>query len=70
MSDPKGSFTFRLSDEDRALLERIASQLGCDRSAALRQLIRRADLSLEREGCFVAHSRLFRVKLIAKDGQG
>jgi hypothetical protein len=30
---------------------------------------RRADQSLEREGCFVANSRQFRVKLIPKDGE-
>jgi predicted transcriptional regulator len=69
MSQPKGTFTFRLDEDDRAALERIAARLGCDRGAALRQLIRRADQSLEREGCFVANSRQFRVKLIPKDGE-
>ncbi|MBI5961731.1 MAG: hypothetical protein HY866_23540 [Chloroflexi bacterium] len=69
MSGAKGSFTFRLSDSDRSALEHIAARMGCDRGAALRLLIRRADQSLEREGCFVTNSRLFRVKLVSKNGE-
>jgi len=69
MSQAKGTFTFRLDEDDRAALERIAARMGCDRGVALRQLIRRADPSLEREGCFVTNSRQFRVKLIPKDGE-
>jgi hypothetical protein len=69
MSAAKGTFTFRLGEDDRAALERIATRLDCDRGAALRQLIRRADQSLEREGCFVTNSRQFRVKLVPKDGE-
>jgi len=69
MSQPKGTFTFRLDEADRVALERLAARLACDRSTVLRQLIRRADTSLEREGCFVTNFRQFRVKLVAKDGE-
>lgn len=69
MSEAKGTFTFRLNDDDRAALERIAARMKCDRGAALRLLIRRADSTLEREGCFVANDRLFRVKLISNGGE-
>jgi len=69
MSQPKGTFTFRLDEDDRAALERIAARMACDRGAVLRQLIRRADQSLERKAVFVANSRQFRVKLVSKDGE-
>lgn len=69
MSEAKGTFTFRLSDNDRAALEHIATRMQCDRGAALRLLIRRADSTLEREGCFVANDRSFRVKLVSNGGE-
>jgi predicted transcriptional regulator len=69
MSQAKGTFTFRLDERDRAALDRIAARMACDRGAVLRQLIQRADQSLEREGCFVANSRQFRVKLVPKEGE-
>ena len=69
MRDLTSSFTFRLSEEDKAALEQIAARRGCDRGAALRLLIRRADSPLEREGCFVAKDRVFRVKLVSNGGE-
>lgn len=40
MSDLTTSFTFRLTQEDKAALAELAERLGCDRGAALRRIIR------------------------------
>ncbi len=70
MSDLNTSFTFRLTDGDKAALEQIASRLGCDRGAALRVLIRRTDPTLSHTGHFITPSfRQFRVKLLTKGGE-
>jgi hypothetical protein len=70
MSDLNTSFTFRLTGDDKAALEHIAGRWGCDRGAALRQLIRRADPTLGRVGHFVTRDlRRFRVKLVSKGGE-
>ena len=70
MSDLNTSFTFRLTDDDKAALELIAGRLGCDRGAALRLLIRRADPTLSNAGHFITPSfRQFRVKLSTKGGE-
>ena len=67
MSDLNASFTFRLTDDDKAALEHIAGRLGCDRGAALRLLIRRADPMSGRAGHFTTPDfRQFRVKLVSK----
>ncbi len=70
MSDLSTSFTFRLTDDDKAALEQIAARLGCDRGAALRILIRRADPTVSHMGCFITPDfRQFRVKLLSKGGE-
>ncbi len=70
MSDLSTSFTFRLTDGDKAALELIAGRLGCDRGAALRVLIRRADPTLSHTGHFITPDfRRFRVKLLTKGGE-
>ncbi len=70
MSDLNTSFTFRLTDDDKAALEHIAGQMGCDRGAALRLLIRRADPTLSHTGRFITPNfRQFRVKLLTKGGE-
>ena len=42
MSDGSKNFTLRLSADDQARLERLATGMGIDRTGALRRLIRRA----------------------------
>jgi hypothetical protein len=70
MSDLNTSFTFRLTAEDKAALEHIAGRWGCDRGAALRRLIRRADPALGRAGHFVTSDcRQFHVKLVSNGGE-
>ena len=70
MSDLNTSFTFRLSGDDKTALEHLAGRLGCDRGAALRLLIRRADPTLGRAGHFVTSDcRQFRVKLLSNGGE-
>jgi hypothetical protein len=70
MSDLNTSFTFRLTVEDKAALAALAERLGCDRGAALRRLIRRADPTLSRAGHFVtSDSRQFHVELVSKGGE-
>jgi hypothetical protein len=70
VSDLNTSFTFRLTGDDKAALEQIAGRWGCDRGAALRQLIRRADPMSGREGHFTTPDfRRFRVKLVSKGGE-
>jgi hypothetical protein len=67
VSDLSTSFTFRLTGEDKAALEHIAGRLGCDRGAALRLLIRRADPAFGRVGHFVTPDlRRYRVRLVSK----
>jgi hypothetical protein len=65
MSDLNTSFTFRLTHEDKAALSDFAERLGCDRGAALRQIIRqsKADLVSGADGQFVTNGRTFQLKL-------
>jgi hypothetical protein len=65
VSDLDTSFTFRLTHDDKAILAALASQLGCDRGAALRRLIRRASprVTAGEGGRFVAHGRALAVRL-------
>jgi len=44
MNDLSVSFTFRLSEEDKAALAALAERLGCDRGAALRRFIRQSSV--------------------------
>ncbi len=70
MSEAKSTFTFRLSESDRVALERIAARMQCDRGAALRLLIRRADPTLSSTGHFVTPNlRQFHVKLLSNGGE-
>jgi predicted transcriptional regulator len=66
MNDLSASFTFRLSQEDKAALGALADRLGCDRGAALRRFIRQSVPSLGREGHFVTPTRQFHITLKEK----
>lgn len=59
MTDGSKNFTLRLSWDDQARLERVAARLEVDRTGALRQLIRRADvgIGLAAKGHFVTVGR-------------
>jgi predicted transcriptional regulator len=65
MSELNTSFTFRLTHEDKAALAELAEQLGCDRGAALRRMIRQSKLDLANDGHgqFAANGRTFHLKL-------
>ncbi len=65
MKDLSASFTFRLTDEDKAALGTLAQRLGCDRGAALRRFIRQANVKLTSgaHGQFTVNGRVFPVKL-------
>ena len=65
MSDLNTSFTFRLTHEDKAALADLAEQLGCDRGAALRRMIRQSRLNVANNanGQFAANGQTFQLKL-------
>jgi len=65
MNDLSVSFTFRLSEEDKAALTALAERLGCDRGAALRRMIRQSKLILanNRNGQFSTNGQKFQLKL-------
>jgi hypothetical protein len=57
VSDPTRNFSLRLSIDDYARLEQIASRFALDRTGALRLLIRRAAVGAAGGGCFTAIRR-------------
>jgi len=65
MNDLSTSFTFRLSEEDKAALGALAERLGCDRGAALRRFIRQASRrpASRQAGQFTVSGRVFPLKL-------
>lgn len=65
MKDLNVSFTFRLTDEDKAALGTLAQRLGCDRGATLRRFIRQASRrpAPRQAGQFTVNGRVFPLKL-------
>jgi hypothetical protein len=57
MSDGSKNFSLRLSADDQARLERIASRFALDRTGVLRLLIRRAAVALTADGRFTTVQR-------------
>ena len=70
MSELNTSFTFRLTHEDKTALSELAEQLGCDRGAALRRMIRQSQLNLTNNGNgqFAANGQTFQLKLRPAEG--
>ena len=69
MNDLSESFTFRLSEEDKAALATLAERLGCDRGAALRRFIRQSSLppTPREAGQFTVNGHVFPLKLSAEE---
>lgn len=69
MNDLSVSFTFRLSEEDKAALGTLAERLGCDRGAALRRFIRQSSVrpALQAAGQFTVNGHVFPLKLSAEE---
>jgi hypothetical protein len=65
MSDLNTSFTFRLTQKDKAALSDLAERWGCDRGAALRRMIRQSKIDLANDGSgqFAANGNCFHLKL-------
>ncbi|HML20997.1 MAG TPA: hypothetical protein PKD09_05070 [Aggregatilinea sp.] len=65
MNDLSVSFTFRISEEDKAALSTLAARWGCDRGAALRRFIRQSSLPLtpREAGQFTVNGHVFPLKL-------
>jgi predicted transcriptional regulator len=70
MNDLNVSFTFRLSEEDKAALGVLAERWGCDRGAALRRFIRQSALhpTLRETGQFTANGHVFALRLRKTEG--
>jgi hypothetical protein len=69
MSDLNTSFTFRLTEEDKAALAGLAARLNCERGEILRRLIRASHQIMPGErGHFVAHGQTLRLKLHLAEG--
>ncbi len=63
MSDLNTSFTFRLTHGDKAALGELASRVGKDRGAVLRQIIRLSRAGSAKRGVFTVQGRVYPVRL-------
>jgi|GEM_PF-1507085 len=57
MTDGSKNFSLRLSADDQARLEQVATRFALDRTGALRMLIRRAAVGLAHDGRFTTVER-------------